>query len=169
MIAAGIASGILISKIIHDKKQWLLDHEYGLQAVTEFFEKPVTHISDEDLARAHEDDNVLMAKHPDTKFRDSVSNGAGPTESMKFFNPLNIRYWPYSHYTYPYQHTEGGAYSPGLYSRYYHWQPGYDTAGWSYWMRPGMSYRRWPRNRWVRNNGSYYFINNGHDRRRDFL
>jgi len=52
-----------------------------------------------------------------------------------------------------------------LTSRLYNWQPGYATSGWSYRMRPGMSYTRWPRNRWIRNNGSFYFINNGKDRR----
>jgi hypothetical protein len=107
-------------------------------------------------------DNVLMVKKPVNETE---------TKAASFFNIPNIRYWPYYSYTYPYQYSEGGAWPPNMYSRLYHWQPGYDTAGWSYWMRPGMSYARWPRNRWVQNNGTYYFINNGGSKARanDYL
>lgn len=109
-------------------------------------------------------DNILMVKKPSSSSSDDAS-------SASFLNPPNIRYWPYYYYTYPYQYSEGGAWPPNMYSRLYHWQPGYDTAGWSYWMRPGMSYSRWPRNRWVQNNGSYYFIDNGGSKARakDYL
>lgn len=98
-----------------------------------------------------------------------VRTGTPSTGTLKTFDPVNTRYWPYYHYTFPYQHTEGGAWPPGMYSRFYNWQPGYDTAGWSYWMRPGMSYNRWPRNRWIQKLGDHYTINNGTDRSKDYL
>jgi hypothetical protein len=117
----------------------------------------IRNVADADLHDLHEQGKVIMAKHPK---RDSP---------LAFSHPVNNRYWPYYYYTYPYQYTEGGAWPPNMYSRLRNWQPGYDTAGWSYWMRPGISYARWPRNRWVHNNGSYYFINNGKDRSKDYL
>jgi hypothetical protein len=94
---------------------------------------------------------------------------------MTFDQPVNTKYWPYTYYAYPYQYLQGGAWPPNMYSKLYHWQPGYDTAGWSYWLRPGMSYARWPRNKWVKkndtNNTTYYFINNGgyEDRKNDYI
>lgn len=90
-------------------------------------------------------------------------------EHMTFFHPVNTTYWPYYHYSTPYQYKSGGAWPPGMQSRLYNWQPGFATgSGWSYWLRPGMSYNRWPRNRWVRQNGSFYYINNGKDRKNDY-
>jgi hypothetical protein len=73
----------------------------------------------------------------------------------------DIRYWPYYYYTLPYRYQEGGAFPPNMYTRFAHWQPGYDVHGWSFDMRPGMGYDRWRRNVWVKQNGSKYFINNG--------
>jgi len=73
----------------------------------------------------------------------------------------DIRYWPYYYYTLPYRYQQGGAYPPNMYTRMSHWQPGYDVHGWSFNMRPGMTYDKWRRNVWVKNNGSYYNIDNG--------
>lgn len=146
------------------------DLDYALNAIRDLGARlqAIPHITDEQLQEHFEAGNILMAKHPD---RDSSpekeSNGV---ETMQFLNgPANTRYWPYYHYTFPYQYTEGGAWPPNMSSRLYNWQPGFATSGWSYWMRPGMSYARWPRNRWVRNNTSYYFINNGKDRSKDYI
>jgi hypothetical protein len=89
-------------------------------------------------------------------------------EDLTFNQPVDTRYWPYYYYSYPYRYQEGGAWPPGMFTRMKNWSPGFETSGWSYWMRPGMSYDKWPRNRWVKNNDSYYYINNGKDRSRDF-
>lgn len=123
----------------------------------------ITEITDQKLLEHFEGDQVLLSSHPTDNDEDRKSGAS-------FFNgPADTRYWPYYHYTFPYQYTEGGAWPPNMYSRLYNWQPGFATSGWSYWMRPGMSYARWPRNRWVKNNGSFYFINNGKDRTKDFF
>lgn len=73
----------------------------------------------------------------------------------------NVRQWPYYYYTIPYRYESGGAWPPGMNNRLSHWYPGYDVTGWSFDMRPGVGYIRWPRNRWVKTDGSHYYINNG--------
>lgn len=107
-----------------------------------------------------------------------AANGEAPpgtdapgVERLSFYHPVNTDYWPYYYYTKPYQYQDGGAWPPNMQSRLYNWQPGFASGtGWSYWLRPGISYNRWPRNRWVKQNGTYYFINNGseRDRLRDY-
>jgi hypothetical protein len=89
-------------------------------------------------------------------------------EHMTFSQPLNTSNWPYYNYSQPYQYKTGGAWPPNMFSRLYNWQPGYNTAGWSFWLRPGMTYDKWQRNRWVKQNGNFYYINNGTDRTNDF-
>jgi hypothetical protein len=73
----------------------------------------------------------------------------------------DVRMWPFYYYTLPYRYQEGGAWPPNMYTRFAHWQPGYDVHGWSFEMRPGMAYDRWPRNRWVKQNGTKNFVYNG--------
>lgn len=73
----------------------------------------------------------------------------------------DIRYLPYYYYTLPFRYEQGGAVGPGEYTRMSHWQPGYDVHGRSFGMRPGMSYDKWRSGVWAKQNGSYYFINNG--------
>ena len=90
-------------------------------------------------------------------------------EGYKFFDPLNIRFWPYYFNTFPQQDKTAGPYPPGMYNRLYYMQPGFATSGWQGWLRPGMYYSAWPRSRWVRRQGSYYLINNGEDRSQDFV
>lgn len=81
----------------------------------------------------------------------------------------DTRCWPHCNYLnqckYDHQST-----SPGMYNRSAHWYPGYDTHSWSFDHRPGMGFGIVPRNQWVRNNGTYYHIDNGSvcDRMRDF-
>ena len=90
-------------------------------------------------------------------------------EHLTFSHPINTTYWPYYFNSAPYQYQNGGAWPPGMKSRLYNWEPGFSTGtGWSYWLRPGMTYDRWPRNRWVKSNGSFYFINYGKDRSNDW-
>jgi hypothetical protein len=100
---------------------------------------------------------IYLAKLKD----DKIAQEDAQKEEMTFFHPVNTQYWPYYYYSNPYQYQNSGAWPPGMSSRLYNWQPGFETSGWSYWLRPGMSYVRWPRSRWVKQNGSYYFINNG--------
>jgi len=85
---------------------------------------------------------------------------------------VDIKQFPYYHYTRPYRYEDGGAWPPNMFTRMLNWYPGFSTGtGWSYWMRPGMSYSKWPRNRWVNTNGAYYRIDNGgeKDRQRDYF
>lgn len=130
------------------------DEQFAFDALKELDEK-IDRDDVEEITEALDPESVLMIKRPTLK------------ENMSFFHPVNSRYWPYYFYSYPYQYKEGGAWPPNMTSRLYNWQPGYDTAGWSYWLRPGVSYTRWPRNRWVRQNGTFYYINNGCDRSGD--
>lgn len=57
-------------------------------------------------------------------------------------------------------HLYGGMWPDGMYSRMYYWYPGFETSGWSTEARPGTEETQWPRSRWERNDGSYYYINN---------
>ena len=108
-------------------------------------------------------DNIYMVKSPQKK------------ENYDNLEQENFRGWrgrgwgrrgwggrwgyPYGgHYSYPYD-----AWLPDdLYSRLNYWSPGfYTTSGWSYWLRPGIAInQKYPRSRWVRNNGVYYYILN---------
>ena len=111
-------------------------------------------VSDEELEKLA--DSVYMVRTPETK------------EGMSYFPEENTRYWPQYYYSFPYNYKYGGAWPPGLYSRLYYWSPGYYTGtGWRYYMRPGIGYKYWPRNVWVRNTrggkDSYYYLSNGGD------
>ena len=94
-------------------------------------------------------------------------------EHMTFSHPLDTRQMPYFFNFHPFHYEENGgaSYPPAMFSRFYNWYPGFDTSGWSTTMRPGMSYKKWPRNRWLRNNDEYYYINNGKedDRADDYM
>lgn len=167
MICAGVIFGFVVGRYLLKKYYNTVSHfdpkdlEYAHQVLEDIYKNKIEEVSNEKLEEHFVGGNVLLSKHPESDDK---------KEDMAFFNgPANTRYWPYYHYTFPYQHTEGGAWPPNMFSRMYNWQPGYATSGWSYWMRPGMSYSRWPRNRWIRNNGSFYFINQGKDRSKDFL
>lgn len=119
--------------------------------------------------------NIQLIKEREADAR--AANGMAPpgpngsVEGLSFSNPVNTDYWPYYYYTKPYQYQNGGSWPPNMQSRLYNWQPGFASgSGWSYWLRPGISYNRWPRNRWVKQNNKYYYINNGdeNDRLRDY-
>lgn len=109
-------------------------------------------------------DRIQLIKEP-------VGPDGKPQEDLSFYHPVNTEYWPNYYYTTPYQYRQGGAWPPNMQSRLYNWQPGFGSGtGWSYWLRPGITYDRWPRNRWVKQNGKFFYINNGplSDRLRDF-
>jgi len=89
-------------------------------------------------------------------------------EDLSYFSAENVRYWPYYYYSFPYNYEYGGAWPPGMFSRLYFWSPGYYTgSGQQYFMRPGMGYKYWPRNQWIRQtrdgDNSYYYLSNRQD------
>lgn len=116
--------------------------------------KHIPELSEEELNKLSE--NILLAKVP-----------LEGRENMKLFRTENTRYWPQWYYSQPYNpESGGGAWPPGMYTRLRFWSPGFYTGtGWSYYLRPGMGYKFWPRNRWIRNvtNGknSYYYLGQG--------
>jgi hypothetical protein len=134
------------------------DQQNGKRALDELEEMmkngaSIPEISDEELAKLSEDIYLVKLPSENTK------------EKMSYFHTENTRYWPYYYYSFPYNYKYGGAWPPGMYSRLYYWAPGYYTGtGWSYYMRPGMDYKFWPRNRWIRHtkggNQTYYYVTN---------
>lgn len=116
--------------------------------------KEIPHVKDEELYKLLKD--VYLVKHPNM------------IEKLSYFPEANTKYWPKYYYSFPYTYKNGGAWPPGMYSRLYFWSPGfYSGSGWQYYLRPGISYKYWPRNRWIRNtkNGknSYYYVTNRDD------
>lgn len=146
------------------------DQNYALAALEELdsamLENRIEDIPDDQAAKFFQENGNQIALVK--KLRES-DDSDDQKEHMTFFHPVNTTYWPYYHYSTPYQYRSGGAWPPGMQSRLYNWQPGFASgSGWSYWLRPGISYNRWPRNRWVRQNGTFYYINNGKDRKNDY-
>ncbi len=94
---------------------------------------------------------------------------ASSKKDISVFPEVNSNYWPYYFYSFPYNYKYGGAWPPGMYSRLYYWSPGfYSGSGWSINMRPGMGYKHWPRDRWIRNTrvgdrGNYHYVTNNDD------
>jgi len=111
-------------------------------------------VSSEELMRYA--DNIYLAK---------VSS----KEGLEYSPALNAKNWPYYYYSFPYNYKNGGAWPPGMFSRLNYWSPGFYTtgSGWSYYMRPGMGFKYWPRNRWIRHtqagNNQYYYVTNAED------
>jgi hypothetical protein len=155
------------------------DQSYALAALNDLdnqdflnnrFTNGVPEVDDYYLTKnAH---NIQLIKERQTDAR--AANGEGPVgldpniEGLSFYNHSNTDYWPSYYYSKP---EHGGAWPPNMQNRLYNWQPGFASGtGWSYWLRPGITYNRWPRNRWVKQNNKFYFINNGdeQDRSRDF-
>jgi len=133
------------------------DHTNGKEAVRELFtmldkgdEPP--EVSDKELAKLADEIFLVVTPSKNSK------------EHLSYFHPVNTRYWPYQYYSFPYNYKYGGAWPPGMYSRLYFWSPGfYSGTGWMYYMRPGMGYKYWQRNIWLKNNGSYYNVTNRGD------
>lgn len=121
----------------------------ALEDLAKLKEHEIPEVSEQELSRLTDKIQMVRTKKDPNK------------EHMSFFDPINTRYWPYYYYTFPYRNLNSGTWPPNMFSRMYNWYPGFSTSGWSFWLRPGMYYGRWPRSRWVKNNGSYYLINNG--------
>lgn len=89
------------------------------------------------------------------------------SNSSRFLPTVNSRYWPTYYYSFPYQYAYSGAFPEDMYTRMRYWSPGFYTGtGWKYQLRPGMGFKYWPRNRWVRktrvgNNDRYYISQRG--------
>jgi len=156
LLAVAIVLVILWCSYKKDNSFSSKDHKYGEEVVRELFTmldqgKEPPEISDEELAKLT--DEVFMIVTP----KDGKEN-------LSYFNAVNTRYWPYYYYSFPYNYKYGGAWPPGMYSRLYFWSPGFYTGtGWTYYMRPGIGYKSWQRNTWLRNNGSYYNVTNRGD------
>lgn len=135
------------------------DENIGQRALKELEEslkngKEIPKVSDDELYTLLND--VYLVKHPNM------------IERLSYLPEANTRYWPKYYYSFPYTYKYGGAWPPGMYSRLYFWSPGfYSGSGWQYYLRPGISYKYWPRNRWIRHtkNGknSYYYVTNRDD------
>lgn len=127
--------------------------------------------ADEALERLHatsHDDVPEVTSEQLQDLIDDIYLVKTPREGMKYFHSENTRLWPHTYFSFPYNYKYGGAWPKGMYSRLRHWSPGFYTGtGWSYYLRPGMGYKYWPRGRWIRNttNGgdSYYYISNRGD------
>lgn len=133
------------------------DHKIGHKVVKELFtmldkgEEP-PEISDKELDKLSDDIFLVVTPSKNSK------------ENLSYFHPINTRYWANTFYSFPYKYKYGGAWPPSMYSRLYFWSPGFYTgSGWMYYMRPGMGYKYWQRNVWLRNNGSYYNVTNRGD------
>ena len=137
-----------------DEKFTQKDKETGVKALQELMKNldEVEDISDEELNKMLEDIHLVVTPEENSR------------ENLSYFHPVNTRYWPFYYYSFPYNYKYGGAWPPGMYSRLYYWSPGFYTgSGLSYYMRPGIGYKWWPRNRWIRNQGSYYYVTNRSD------
>ena len=151
------------------------DQSYALAALEDLdkgmLENRIPEVNTYYLSQNADDIHLIKEREQDAAAANGVaSSNENKIEGMSFNHPINTEYWPYYYYSTPYQYRDGGAWPPGMHSRLYNWQPGFGTSGWSYWLRPGITYDRWPRSRWVKQNDKYYFINNGNeqDRLRDF-
>ena len=81
----------------------------------------------------------------------------------KFLHGLgDDEYWPPNFYSHNYRENRGEMDLPGIYTRNSYWYPGFITSGWGEYNRPSelSNSRKFPRNRWLRNNTRNYLINN---------
>jgi len=86
-----------------------------------------------------------------------------PNDTARYVPDINAKYWPTYYYSFPYQYRNSGAFPEDMYTRLRFWSPGFYTGtGWKYQLRPGMGFKYWPRNRWVRKtydgSNKYYYI-----------
>lgn len=92
-----------------------------------------------------------------------VNTSAG--SGISLFPENNTNMWPQFYSSFPYNYKYSGAWPPGMYSRLNYNSPGfYSGTGLSTNLRPGMGYKYWPRDRWIRNsqfgNDRYYNVTN---------
>lgn len=139
-------------------------HELGDKAMKQLAEllesgEEIPEMSKEELEQLS-DQIAMVVKRKGSQpshGRDMPSHGR---EGMDFFQENNTRLWQRYYYAFPYNHKYGGAWPPNMFSRLTYLSPGFYTTGngMSYQMRPGMGYKWWPRNRWVRSKGDYYLL-----------
>ena len=116
-------------------------------------------VTEEDLKRLK--DRILAVFSPKSQ----------ESEAFSFFYPANYTYWPQYFTSGPYTDPQQDPWVPGLFTRLTNWEPGFSSgSGWSMYYRPGVYFDKIQRSRWVKNNGKYYFINNGglSDRMNDY-
>lgn len=131
------------------------DLDIATYALKSFKPSEIQDLSDEEFQKVVDD--IILAKFPEKEVAD---------DKRENFNTFNTRYWPHYYYSFPYNYKYGTPWPAGLFSRMYYWNPGFGTGtGWMYYIRPGNDYHpdRWPRNRWIRNNGNYYYLSNRGD------
>jgi hypothetical protein len=127
---------------------------------------------DEDFVRRHQDRIMMMVCLPplppnvdegtyivSSLAKMGIHTGTSK-EHLTFAKPLTAKYWNDHYYSDPLVGDQSNWY-PGLFSRAYNWEPGYRPAGWSFSLRPGIRFAKSQRNRWIRDNRNFYFINNG--------
>jgi hypothetical protein len=86
-------------------------------------------------------------------------------KEISLFPDSNTNMWPYYYSSFPYNYKYGGAWPPGMYSRLNYRSPGFFSGtGLTINLRPGMGYKYWPRDRWIRNSqfgdDRYYNVTN---------
>jgi len=97
-------------------------------------------------------------------FKPETGNPPSKKE-IALFPDSNTNMWPYYYSSFPYNYKYGGAWPKGMYSRLNYKSPGfYSGTGLTTNLRPGMGYKYWPRDRWIRNsqfgNDRYYNVTN---------
>jgi hypothetical protein len=109
--------------------------------------------------------NVSQAELEEVKNQIYFAACPSNKENLKFFGTENTRLWPYYYYSFPYSYKYTGSWPPNMFSRLRFLSPGFYTgSGLSYAMRPGIGYKYWPRNRWIRRTAggkiNYYYVTN---------
>lgn len=118
---------------------------------------------DEDFVRRHADRIYLMVCPPPA--RDNVDLGKNVIvpgrEGFVFARgPANAKYQADHYFSDP-LNGDQEPWPSNMFSRMYNWEPGYRPTGWKFALRPGLRFAKSPRNRWIRDNRNFYFINNG--------
>lgn len=113
------------------------DEDYALEMLKDLGDS-VPSITKEEL----EASTILISKTPD--------------ETIENFSLFSKDYWPRNYYHGLYQN----GWLPGMYTNLRYWNPGFRLHGWTYHLRPGVRNLLYPQNRWVRHQGSYYYIHN---------
>ncbi len=100
--------------------------------------------------------------------KEGFNNGNANMNNKKeisLFPENNTNMWPYYYSSHPYNYKYGGAWPPGMYSRLNYRSPGFSSGtGLSINLRPGMGYKYWPRDRYIRStqvgDKRYYTVTN---------
>lgn len=123
---------------------------------------------DEDFVRRHADRIYLMVcpppQRPNVDLGTNVIIPDGKLSGREGFvfaeGPASARYQADHYFSDP-LHGREDPWPSNMFSRMYNWEPGYRPTGWKFYLRPGLHRAFSPRNRWIRDNRNFYFINNG--------